>query len=50
MGCRCPVVDNSYGKGYMGQSGIFVFNESCPIHAKEIAECQKQFESTQQII
>lgn len=34
-GCRCPVMDNSYGKGYMMQEGIFVISGNCPIHARE---------------
>ncbi len=32
QGCKCPVVDNGRGRGYMGMPGIFVFNESCPLH------------------
>ena len=39
-GCSCPVMDNGYGKGYMGgvkdEDGntIFVVNLSCKIHGK----------------
>lgn len=33
QGCTCPVLDNSHGKGYMGITGLFVFNESCPVHS-----------------
>lgn len=33
QGCRCPVMDNAYGRGYMGHSGIFVYMIDCPIHA-----------------
>lgn len=32
QGCRCPVMDNCRGKGYMGQAGEYVISESCPIH------------------
>lgn len=32
MGCICPVMDNEYGRGYMGQEGVFVFCGGCPIH------------------
>jgi hypothetical protein len=32
LGCRCPVVDNGRGKGYMGMPGVFVFNCDCPVH------------------
>ncbi|GEB79738.1 hypothetical protein DDE01_11530 [Desulfovibrio desulfuricans] len=40
-GCTCPVMDNSYGRGYMGgvkdASGntVFVVNEECPVHGQE---------------
>ena len=33
-GCTCPVIDNSYGRGYRGQPGIFVFNGGCPVHTR----------------
>lgn len=32
LGCRCPVLDNAHGAGYMGQPGVFVFNCGCPVH------------------
>ena len=34
LGCVCPVLDNSYGKGYLGDGEKFGFimNEHCPIH------------------
>lgn len=32
LGCTCPVLDNSYGKGYMCQPGVFVYTEGCPLH------------------
>lgn len=35
-GCTCPVMDNSYGKGYMGQEGVFVYTMSCPIHTANL--------------
>lgn len=34
LGCKCPVMDNGHGKGYMGVEGVFVMSESCPIHGK----------------
>ena len=37
-GCECPVMDNSYGQGYMGQPGIFVMIASCPLHGTECAD------------
>lgn len=33
-GCLCPVVDNGYGRGHMGQINIFVVTETCPLHGK----------------
>lgn len=32
MGCKCPVMDNGYGYGYMGIKDVFVFNLGCPVH------------------
>ena len=32
-GCRCPRIDNHYGKGYHGMSGSYVISERCPIHS-----------------
>lgn len=31
-GCICPVLDNSHGRGFMGQEGIFWITAGCPIH------------------
>lgn len=31
-GCKCAVLDNARGRGYMGVSGVFVITESCPLH------------------
>jgi hypothetical protein len=31
-GCKCPRMDNSYGRGYFCQDGIFVYAEGCPLH------------------
>lgn len=36
MGCHCPVLDNSYGKGYYGQKDVFVIVSGCPIHDKQV--------------
>lgn len=32
LGCKCPVIDNGYGRGYLGQPNIFVYSAACPIH------------------
>lgn len=40
-GCRCPVLDNAHGKGWMGgrtdANGKvqYVISELCPIHGNE---------------
>lgn len=31
-GCTCPVIDNHYGKGYMGKEGLFIHTGGCPLH------------------
>lgn len=39
MGCKCPVLDNGRGAGYLGgvrdEDGelLFVINGNCPLHA-----------------
>ena len=40
QGCKCPVLDNGRGRGYMGQPGTFVYSSACPIHWTQ--EIQKQ--------
>lgn len=39
QGCKCPVIDNGHGAGYMGQhmpdgTPVFVFNVECPLHGE----------------
>ena len=36
-GCLCPVLDNHHGRGYMGQAGVFVYSELCPIQGYKVA-------------
>lgn len=31
-GCVCPVMDNHYGRGYMGVRGVYVRVMDCPVH------------------
>lgn len=31
-GCTCPVLDNAHGRGYMGNPGLYVMTEGCPLH------------------
>lgn len=35
-GCKCPVLDNSYGKGYMSIEGVFVYTQDCPLHGYKV--------------
>ena len=45
LGCTCPVMDNEYGKGYMGMEGVFVYSTTCPLHGeylKEIADDKEE--------
>lgn len=32
QGCICPVINNSYGKGWRGQEGIFILTAGCKVH------------------
>lgn len=40
QGCKCPIIDNHYGKGYMGgitdDTGmtLYALHEGCPLHGK----------------
>jgi len=36
MGCECPVLDNSFGKGsYSHGDGTWWINDGCPIHGRK---------------
>ena len=37
LGCRCPVMDNGRGRGWMGQAGLFVYTAGCPVHCPDDA-------------
>lgn len=30
--CACSILDNAYGRGYLGVEGRFVINAECPLH------------------
>ena len=32
LGCRCPVMDNHHGAGYMGIRGVYVYSGHCTLH------------------
>ena len=44
QGCRCPILDNGHGRGYMGGvkdkdgNTLFVYLASCPVHKVEGGE------------
>ncbi len=45
LGCRCPMLDNAYGRGYMGgirdsETGelVFVVAQGCPLHWQEVVD------------
>lgn len=46
IGCTCPVMDNGYGRGYLGgvqdETGqtVFVTNDNCPVHGSGSAHRQ----------
>ena len=31
-GCLCPILDNEYGRGWMGQEGVYCHSGDCPLH------------------
>lgn len=34
-GCRCPIMDNCYGKGCnIGGELVFWYTSGCPVHSK----------------
>lgn len=35
-GCRCPVMDNNHGRGWMGLSELFVYSYNCPLHKHKL--------------
>lgn len=41
QGCRCPILDNGHGRGYMGGAKdkdgntLFVYSAGCPVHKME---------------
>lgn len=38
QGCACPIMDNNYGKGYMGMKDTFVYSTTCPLHGESLKE------------
>lgn len=42
LGCRCPVLDNGRGKGYLGIEGMYIYNSSCEVHKIKRPENDEQ--------
>jgi len=36
-GCKCPTVDNHYGKGFDGTPEFWVISASCGLHGQGLA-------------
>ncbi len=34
-GCRCPILENGHGRGYMGMEGFYVYTEDCEYHKED---------------
>ena len=40
-GCRCPVMDNGHGRGYLGGvtddkgQTVYIFSGDCPLHGDD---------------
>ena len=37
LGCKCPVLDNSHGRGWYGRESVYVISETCEVHAARAA-------------
>lgn len=42
QGCICPVMDNNYGEGYMGQEGVFIYSTGCPVHGELLKDIKEE--------
>lgn len=51
-GCKCPILDNAHGKGYMGSYAdkdggpVFVMMQNCPLHGKKLTQPKKKKKPT----
>ncbi len=50
QGCKCPVLDNARGQGYMGVPGQFVMSERCPMHWKPLEDLHPEYAGLQRVI
>ena len=44
QGCKCPVIENNRGKGYMGLEGVYVYSGGCDLHIAEAIETNKRLD------
>ena len=42
QGCKCPVLDNNRGRGYVGMATFFIYSAECPIHLHPEPESDEQ--------
>lgn len=45
LGCKCPVIDNRHGRGWIGTPGatpLFVKAAHCPLHGTETQPNQEE--------
>lgn len=47
-GCTCPRMDNCNGKGYMGMSGVFVYNQDCQYHSEQVKKATKEIDNDEE--
>ena len=40
MNCKCPILDNGHGRGYMGTDN-FVISMDCPLHTMSVEETRE---------
>ena len=41
-GCKCPVLDNACGTGYLGMPGVYVMSANCSIHGYKLNKMEKE--------
>lgn len=40
-GCKCAIMDNCRGRGYMGQTGMYSMDGGCPLHGHLLSKGKK---------
>ena len=44
QGCQCPILDNSHGRGYLGQPGLYVYSGDCELYRPDFDELSEKNE------